>query len=63
MRVAVQKQAILVEIAVGGDDDAQDSHQNHRRANDRPELLVDAGPPGRKSFEEDVLSAMIDVPW
>ena len=61
MRVAVQKQAVVVKIAVDADDDAQDPHQNHRRADDRPELLVDAGRPGwATGSKEDVLSAMID---
>ena len=62
MRVAVQKQAVLVEIAVDADDDAQDPHQDHRRADDRPELLVDAGRPATGDrFQGSVLSAMIDA--
>ena len=47
MRVAVQKQAILVEIAVGRRRSRPAiAHQNHRRADDRPELLVDCRPAG-----------------
>ncbi len=43
LRVTVQNQPVLVEIAVYDDDHAQDSYQDYRRADDRPELFVDTG--------------------